>query len=745
MGRGPKPAKSKEAKSPVTRKSPKDGAATVRDLEKRLAEALGQLQTRDRELAESQEQQAATAEILRVICSSPSDVQPVFEAIVSSAKQLVGAYSTALLRLIDGELQLVASSATTSLGDEALRAMYPLRLTQAPLLAQAIRDRAPLLIEDTETDPRITPLAREIARQRGYRSTLSWPLVQRDGVIGVIGVSHSEPRSFSSDELELLRTFAAQAVIAIENVRLFNETKEALERQTATSDILRVISSSPTDLEPVLRTIVQNARKVCGGYEASVFLREGNSLRLRARQGGSESVSPDFLGDLPVSPGFVNGRAILERRVVQVADLTQSDDFPEGRERARQAGYRTNVAVPLMREGEAIGTLAIRRAVVAPFSDRQIELLQTFANQAVIAIENVRLFRELETRNRDLTEALEQQTATAEVLKVISRSTFDLQPVLETLIESATRLCGATQGFVQRFDGDALRVAAHYGVSPEFEDYWRQNLIRPGSGSASGRAASERRPIHIHDVLTEPDYGQLEAQKLQGFRTVLVVPMLREDVLVGTIAMWKPKVEPFSDKQIALLQTFADQAVIAIENARLLTELQARTQELTRSVGQLTALGEVGRAVSSTLDLETVLSTIVSRAVQLAGLEAGAIYEYDEAAEVFHLRATQNLPEELLEIARPLALPKGEGATGRLAVTREPVQIPDIADGPPGFTGGAAHQRGPHCRGPGGEPTATGRVRTRGDRPSADLRHSVGLSHSERSPLPRNRGQEPPT
>src|SRR5262245_26537924 len=252
MRRGPKPARSKEAKPPVARKSSKDEDSRVRDLEKRLAEALEHLQTRGRELAESQEQQAATAEILRVICSSPSDVQPVFEAIVSSAKQLVGAYSTALLRLIDGELHLVASSATTPLGDEALRAMYPLRLTQAPVLAQAIRDRAPLLIEDTETDPRITPSAREIARQRGYRSTLQLPLVQRDRVIGVIGVSHSEPRSFSSDELDLLRTFAAQAVIAIENVRLFNETKEALEQQTATSEILSVISGSPTDIQPVL-------------------------------------------------------------------------------------------------------------------------------------------------------------------------------------------------------------------------------------------------------------------------------------------------------------------------------------------------------------------------------------------------------------------------------------------------------------------------------------------------------------
>jgi signal transduction histidine kinase/CheY-like chemotaxis protein len=343
------------------------------------------------------------------------------------------------------------------------------------------------------------------------------------------------------------------------------------------------------------------------------------------------------------------------------------------------AGYRSNVVVPMLREGLPIGVIAIARAEVKPFTDKQIEMIQTFADQAVIAIENVRLFKELEARNRDLTEALEQQTATSEVLKVISRSTFDLQPVLETLLENAARLCAADNGFIWRFDGEVFRRAAAYGISPEHRDFLERHTMRPGPGSVTGRAALERRTVHIPNVLADPEYQESEAQKVLNFRTLLGVPMLREDALIGVFALHRSEVQPFTDKQIELVTTFADQAVIAIENARLLSELQARTAELTRSVGQLTALGDVGRAVSSTLDVETVLTTIVSRAVELCGASAGAIYEYDEAAEAFELRATENLPAEFLEIARPALLRKGEGATGQLAVTRRPVQIPDIA------------------------------------------------------------------
>jgi signal transduction histidine kinase len=290
------------------------------------------------------------------------------------------------------------------------------------------------------------------------------------------------------------------------------------------------------------------------------------------------------------------------------------------------------------------------------------------------------LFKELEARNRDLTEALEQQTATAEVLKVISRSTFELQPVLETLIENATRLCDATLGILYRPEGEVLRVAVHYGGTPAFIEFWRRGAISPGRGSGAGRAALERCSIHILDVTTDPEYELLDAQKLGNIRTLLCVPMLRESALVGVISMWRTEVRPFTDKQIEMIQTFADQAVIAIENARLLGELQSRTAELTRSVGELKALGEVGQAVSSTLDLQTVLDTIVARAVQLSGTGGGFIYEYDDATQEFHLRAAHEVEDELVEALRVEPIRLGEGATGQAAATRAPVQITDALD-----------------------------------------------------------------
>jgi signal transduction histidine kinase/CheY-like chemotaxis protein/HAMP domain-containing protein len=287
---------------------------------------------------------------------------------------------------------------------------------------------------------------------------------------------------------------------------------------------------------------------------------------------------------------------------------------------------------------------------------------------------------ELARTNRGLTEALEQQTATSEVLKVINRSTFDLEPVLETLIENATRLCGAERGHIFTFDGEFLRFGVACGASPEFRDYLERNSVRPGPGSVSGRAASERGTVHVHDVLAEPGYQYGELQKRQEYRTVLAVPMLREEALLGVITILKTKVEPFTDRQIELVETFADQAVIAIENVRLFKELQARTADLARSVGELKALGEVGRALSSTLDLETVLDTIVARAVQLSSTSGGLIYEYDEPSQEFHLRASHRMEEGIVEVLRAAPIRLGEGATGRAAAIRAPVQVTDILD-----------------------------------------------------------------
>jgi signal transduction histidine kinase len=333
--------------------------------------------------------------------------------------------------------------------------------------------------------------------------------------------------------------------------------------------------------------------------------------------------------------------------------------------------------LPLLKSDAVVGALSIYRRDVRPFTAKQIDLVGTFADQAVIAIENVRLFKELEARNRDLTEALEQQTVTAEVLKVISRSTFDLQPVLDTLIENAARLCNARRGVIVRRDGDVYRGVAFYNASPDLVEFVKRHPVTPGRHTITARVALERRTIHVADLQADPEYSYA-LRDVDPIRTELGVPMLRGDDILGVIILYKLEVQPFTDKQIALLQTFADQAVIAIENVRLFKELEARTAALTRSVEQLTALGEVGRAVSSTLDLETVLTTIVSRAVQLSGQDGGVVFEYDERAEEFVQRAATETGRALAEARRTTRIRKGEGVLGRTATTLEPVQVPDI-------------------------------------------------------------------
>ncbi len=643
------------------------------------------LESRNRELTEALEQQTATSEILRVISRSPTDVQPVFDTIVQAALELCRA-SSANVFTFDGDLVHLASHVNVNPAYvDALRRFFPRLPGRGTAVLRAILTRSVVAIPDVFSDKDYDHEmgARSIAG--GFRSVLAIPLMRDGNAIGGIAVGRPEPGPFPDKQVALLQTFADQAVIAIENVRLFNETKETLERQTATAEILKVISSSPTDTQPIFDAIVQSAVRLCDAVYSAAVRLEGGLIHLVAHHNwsGDGLAMARRLFPMPPDQDHLTAQAIRENRIIHQHHLQSDPTVPAtSRELATAQGYQTLLIVPMLREGRAIGAIVVANAE-RRFSDKQVTLLQTFADQAVIAIENVRLFTELEARNRDLTEALEQQTATSEILRVISQSQTDVQPVFDTIVAAAMKLCAASSANVFTYDGKLIHLASFVNVDPGYVNALRRYYPRPpGRDTAVLRAILTRSVVAIPDVLDDKDYAiMLGARSIAGgFRSILAIPLIREGNAIGGIAVGRAEPGPFPAKQIALLQTFADQAVIAIENVRLFTELQARTSELTRSVGELKALGEVGQAVSSTLDLETVLSTIVSRATQLAGMDAGAIYEYDEMREEFYLHTTDRLPDELVEALRSTPIRKGEGAIGRLAVTGEPVEIRDIMD-----------------------------------------------------------------
>ena len=443
---------------------------------------------------------------------------------------------------------------------------------------------------------------------------------------------------------------------------------EALEQQAATSEILHVISSSPADIQPVLDAVAESAARLCTAPDVSIFLREAEHLRVAARHG---SIPSDTALRLNRETGV--GWAVLTGRTVHVADMQDDPDrFPVSFQNAQRLGFRTALNVPLVRKGVAIGAISLRRTETRVFTERQVALLETFADQAVIAIENVRLFNETK-------EALERETATGEILRVISGSPTDVQPVFDTIVRSAVRLCNGLFCSLLQFDGELIYNVAQHNYTPEaLEEVHRIYPTRPTRALPSGRAILEHAVVHIPNVEVDPDFQDGSLSRAIGWRSGLFVPMLRKGAAIGAIAVTRAEQGPFSDNEIELLKTFADQAVIAVENVRLFKELEARTQELTRSVGELRALGEVSQAISSTLDLETVLITIVSRAVQLSRLDGGVVFEYDDGSEEFVHRAATETGGTLAEVRRTTRVQRGEGVVGQTALTLEPAQVPDI-------------------------------------------------------------------
>ena len=536
---------------------------------------------RTAELTESLEYQTATSDVLKVISRSTFDLQPVLQALVETAARLCATEMAFLLRR---ENETFRSGAAVGFSEEYKKYLetHPLPISRGSTTGRVALDKEIIHIPDCAADPQYTH--NQSIELAGQRTSLGVPLLRGDEVIGVIVLARKRVEPFTERQIELVRTFADQAVIAMENARLITETREALEQQTATAEVLRVISSSATDIQPVFEAIVERAAKLCEAEFSGVVRLDDGQFQVLALNNLSHQEAEAFRSLFPRPPdnGFVMGRAFVERRPVMVEDVLADWNYDPRTRHVLQsvAGYRTFLGVPIIRDGTPIGVIGCARREVRPFTAAQIELVSMFADQAVIAIENARLFNDLRQRTGDLTEALEYQTATSDVLQVISRSTFDLQPVLDTLVETAARLCDAEMGFIFRREGEAYRLAANAGFPPAYEAFVRTVTIFPGRETVTARAALERQTVHVVDITADPDYALRETAELGRARTMLGVPLMREGEPIGVIALARQRIHAFTERQIDLVRTFADQAVIAIENARLLGEIQQRQAEL---------------------------------------------------------------------------------------------------------------------------------------------------------------------
>jgi GAF domain-containing protein len=571
-----------------------------------------------RELNEAREQQTGASEVLQVISSFTGELAPVFQAILVNATRICEAEHGTLFLFANGAFLPVAAHGTSAaLALERLP--DPIDPAPGTGLGRMLGAGAAIQIPDVLTDqdhPRDHPL-RSAAERRGVRTLLCVPMIKDGELTGAISIFRQEVRAFTDEQVELVKNFAAQAVIAIENARLLNELRqrtddlsqrtadltEALEQQTATSEILQVISSSPGELEPVFATMLHEAVRICDAKSGGIYRVEGDAMRLVA----THNVPPQYAEARrfsPFHPGpkHILGRVMRTKSVVQIVDAAMDPGYVERRPEMVAAvelgGVGTMLGVPMLMENDLLGVFALNRQEVCPFNEKQIALLTNFAAQAVIAIENARLLNEVRQRTTDLTEALEQQTATAEVLKVISSSPGDLQPIFATMLEKAVRICDASFGNIYQWDGGALNLLASHNTPRALADLRRRSPLRPNPLGMVGHMLATKMTAHVADLAAEKDYteqrdrGAVSGVEVGGVRTFMAVPMLKENELIGSFSLYRQEVRPFSDKQIELVTNFAAQAVIAIENARLLNELRERTDQLQAQSKELADLNQ---------------------------------------------------------------------------------------------------------------------------------------------------------
>ena len=539
-----------------------------------------------RERDDALEQQSATLEVLKVISSSPGDLAPVFDAMLERATRLCEATHGHVWRFDGEQLHVVAVRGDPQFV-EWLRRHNPVPPIAGSAADRIVRGERLEHVADRRKEDayRENQTFRGFVDAGGIRTSLAVALRRGETLLGMINVYRQEVRPFTDRQIELVENFAEQAVIAIENTRLLNELRESLQQQTATTDVLTVISSSPGELQTVFETMLRNAVRICDAKFGNIYRWDGDSLRLVAAHNTPLALAESRRSS-PFRPGpeTPTGRMVVTKSATQVADLAADRAYADGDplyvEAVEVGGIRTLLSVPMVKDDELVGAITIYRQEVRPFTDKQIELVKNFAAQAVIAIENTRLLSELR-------ESLQQQTATADVLKVISRSTFDLRAVLQTLVELAVRLCDADKAFITRQRNGVFYRAEAHGFSREFMDYIKDIPIKAERGTAAGRALLEGRLIHIPDVKADPEYTWAQAQILGDFSTILAAPMLREGVPIGVLILMRSDVRAFTDKQIELVTTFADQAAIAIENVRLFESVEARTRELAASLERL--------------------------------------------------------------------------------------------------------------------------------------------------------------